>query len=140
MIECIFTIDYEIYGNGEGSLDELVYSPTKQLIALFRKWRVPVVVFVEVAELEMIEAMGTDPAIDSVRRQIREIHHNGFEIALHLHPQWYNARYVNGRWILDYTEYNLCTLKRERIEQMIGRGINYLQHAVDQSGFIPTSF
>ena len=27
MIECIFTIDYEIYGNGEGSLQQLVYEP-----------------------------------------------------------------------------------------------------------------
>ena len=31
MIECIFTIDYEIYGNGEGSLKELVFEPASVL-------------------------------------------------------------------------------------------------------------
>ena len=64
MIECIFTIDYEIYGNGEGSLRELVYEPAEKLMAIFRKWNARFVAFVEVAELEMIEAKGTDPAID----------------------------------------------------------------------------
>ena len=37
MIECIFTIDYEIYGNGEGSLKELVYEPAEKLMAIFRE-------------------------------------------------------------------------------------------------------
>jgi len=32
MIDCIFTIDYEIYGNGEGSLRELVYEPTQKFV------------------------------------------------------------------------------------------------------------
>ena len=71
--------------------------------------------FVEVAELEMIEANGTDPAIDLVKHQIRDFYEEGFELGLHLHPQWYNARYENGKWLLDYSEYNLCTLPRERI-------------------------
>ena len=31
MIECIFTVDYEIYGNGTGALIDLVYEPAKQL-------------------------------------------------------------------------------------------------------------
>ena len=36
MIESIFTIDYEIYGNGEGSLKEHVYEPAEKLMAVFR--------------------------------------------------------------------------------------------------------
>ena len=33
MIECIFTLDYEIYGDGTGSLNELVYEPTDRSAA-----------------------------------------------------------------------------------------------------------
>ena len=48
MIQCIFTIDYEIYGNGTGSLKELVYDPAKKLAAIFQKQndssRMPMVV------------------------------------------------------------------------------------------------
>ena len=74
MIELIFTIDYEIYGNGGGSLRELVFEPAARLQEVFRKRKIRFVPFVEVAELETIEAHGTDPAIDLVKQQIRDFY------------------------------------------------------------------
>lgn len=140
MIEVIFTLDYEIYGNGEGSLKELVYEPAERLIAIFRKWNARFVPFVEVAELEMIEAEGTDQAIDLVKNQIRKVYRDGFELGFHVHPQWYNARYEDGRWLLDYSEYNLCTLPRERIVNVVDRSIAYFRKLLDVADFAPFSF
>jgi hypothetical protein len=140
MIECIFTIDYEIYGNGEGSLKELVYEPAKRLLAAFRERNARFMPFVEVVELEMIETAGTDHAIDLVKDQIREFHRDGFELGLHLHPQWYNARYEDGKWLLDYSEYNLCTLPRERIVQIVESTITYLRKVLGEPDFTPLSF
>ena len=37
MIECIFTLDYEIYGNGQGTLRDLVLDPTRRLAELFQE-------------------------------------------------------------------------------------------------------
>jgi hypothetical protein len=140
MIECLFTIDYEIYGNGEGLLKELVYDPAERLAEIFEKWDARFVNFVEVAEYEKIEEHGTDPYIDLVKRQIRDLHQKGFEIALHLHPQWYNARYEQGRWQLDNSEYSLCTLQRPRIVEIVDRALSYLRYAVDEAQFAPLSF
>jgi hypothetical protein len=140
MIECVFTIDYEIYGNGQGSLRELVYDPVERLMATFRKWNSHFMPFVEIAELEMIEANGTDPAIDQVKNQIRDFHRQGFELGLHLHPQWYNAKYEDGKWQLNYKEYNLCTLPRERIIQIIDRAVAYFRQVLDAADFTPLSF
>jgi len=140
MIECIFTIDYEIYGNGEGSLRQLVYEPAERLMATFRKCKARFMPFVEVAELEIIEAKGTDPCIDLVKSQIRDFHRQGFELGLHLHPQWYNAKYENGKWQLDYSEYNLCTLPRERIIQIIDRAVAYFRQVLGVTDFTPLSF
>lgn len=140
MVECIFTVDYEIYGDGTGSLAELVYEPAERLEALFLKWNARFVNFVEVAEFEKIEEYGTDPAIDLVVRQVKELRQNGFEIALHLHPQWYNGRHEDGRWILDPSEYNLCTLPRPRIEEIVERSLAYMRRLVDDVLFRPLSF
>ena len=140
MIECIFTIDYEIYGNGGGSLSELVYGPAKRLTAVFRKWNARFVVFVEVAELEMIEAQGTDLTIDLIKQQIQDLHRRGFELGLHIHPQWYKARYEGGRWLLDYGEYNLCTLPLDRIVQIVDRSIAYFRDVLDLADFTPFAF
>jgi hypothetical protein len=140
MIECIFTVDYEIYGNGEGSLRELVYEPAETLKAVFQKWNARCVVFVEAAELEIIGSERADPAIDLVERQIREFHGEGFEVGLHLHPQWYNARHNNAQWQLDYGEYNLCRLSPDRIDHIIDRSIAYLRKVLGAPGYTPLSF
>jgi len=140
MIKCIFTIDYEIYGNGQGSLKELVYDPMERLLAIFRKHQTGFVVFVEVAELEMLEAKGTDSAINLVKQQLRNFYSEGFELGLHLHPQWYNARHEKGKWLLDYNEYNLCALPKERIVQIVDRSIAYFRDLLGVADFIPLSF
>lgn len=140
MIECIFTVDYEIYGNGEGSLRELILDPTEKLKTAFQEWKAPFVLFVETAELEKIEECRSDNAIEAVRRQIRELHTQGVEIGLHLHPQWFNARHENGKWLLDYNEYNLCTLPRERIAGLIERSIAYLRGILGDHTYTPLSF
>jgi len=140
MIECIFTLDYEIYGNGQGSLKELVYEPTQKLLGIFDKAKAKTVVFVEVAELEQIEAFRADSAINDVKYQIQELYRQGHEIALHLHPQWFNGLYHNGNWDLDYSEYNLCTLPRERIFQIVDRSIEYLRWILGATDFTPFSF
>jgi len=140
MVACIFTIDYEIYGNGEGSLRELVYEPARRLKDLFDEAGAKLVVFVEAAELLKIEAAGTDPAIADVRRQVRDFYEDGHEIALHIHPQWWNARRHNGSWTLAYAEYNLCTLPQERIRQIVAGSISYLRSVLDAPHFSPCSF
>lgn len=140
MIECIFTIDYEIYGNGEGSLGELVFEPAEILRSIFRKWNARFVSFIEVSELEMIELEGADPAIDNVKKQIRDFYEEGFELGLHLHPQWYKGRYINGEWQLDYSEYNLCELAQDRIAEIVDRGINYFRKVLDIQNFVPFSY
>lgn len=140
MVECIFTIDYEIYGDGQGSLKELVYDPADRLRAIFLKSNARFVLFVEIAELEMIADKRTDSGIDSVKQQIRKLHDEGFELGLHLHPQWYKGRYEKGRWLLDYSEYNLCTLPRERIAQIVDRSTSYFRDVLEAPDFAFLSF
>ena len=140
MIACIFTLDYEIYGNGEGSLAELVYEPTRKLMEIFRNRDARFVTFVEAAEFDRIEAQRSDPAIDLVNRQISDLHKGGYEIGLHLHPQWCNARFESGKWQLDYSEYNLCVLPRERIEEIVEGALDYLRNILGADDFAPLSF
>lgn len=140
MIECIFTLDYEIYGNGTGSLRELVYEPANRLRDIFLNWNARFVNFVEVAEFEKIEAWGTDPAVDLVKSQVKALAQEGFEIGLHLHPQWCNARHEDGHWLLDRTEYNLCALPRPRVVEIVKGSLGYLSYLVNQGSFTPISF
>jgi hypothetical protein len=140
MIRFIFTLDYEIYGNGSGTLKDLVWEPAEGIRAVFQRWKAPCVVFVEAAELEIIERHRADPFIQQVKEQVRALYNEGHEIGLHLHPQWYDARRVDGEWLLNYQEYNLCTLPQQRIQQIVDRSLSYLRSAVADAAFTPASF
>src|ERR1017187_8037970 len=140
MIECIFTLDYEIYGNGTGSLGDLVYQPANQLADLFQPHGARFVVFVEAAELSRIEECGADPAIGLVKQQVRNLDRAGFEIGLHLHPQWCNAYRQGVNWVLDDSEYSLCKLPAARISVIVSEAIKYLRELVGRSDFTPLSF
>ena len=107
---------------------------------MFDRQGLKFVTFVEVAELEIIELNRADAAIGEVRRQIKTLHEDEFEIGLHLHPQWYNARREDGRWILDDDEYNLCNLPAKRISDIVDRSIAYLRDVLGEPGFVPLSF
>ncbi|MEW6187415.1 MAG: hypothetical protein AB1585_16910 [Thermodesulfobacteriota bacterium] len=140
MIECIFTLDYEIYGNGEGSLKECIYEPAEKLKTIFDQAGAKLVVFVEAMELKKISSFQADPIIEEVEDQLQEFYHQGHEIALHIHPQWGQARWQMGKWLLDYSEYNLCTLSRRRIAEIIEESISYLRQVTGKPDYTPLSF
>lgn len=139
MIDFIFTLDYEIYGDGTGSLKECVLEPARSLFSLFQKRAARFVVFVEAAEIEVIHRQKADPAIAAVIEQVKEFYGHGYEIGLHLHPQWYNAKLDNSGWILDRSEYNLCLLSEERVRQVVDRSISFLKRVLDYD-YSPISF
>src|SRR5580700_8658122 len=130
MPEFVFTLDYEIYGNGSGSLRDLVLDPTERLAEIFAEFDVPFVVFAEAVEFAKIEEAQCDPDSAGVRAQIRDLHSAGHEIALHLHPWWANARYEDGRWILDWSERVISALAPDRIETIVTDAIQYLREAL----------
>jgi peptidoglycan/xylan/chitin deacetylase (PgdA/CDA1 family) len=140
MIECVFSLDYEIYGNGQGSLRDLVLDPTRRLAELFREFGAPFVVFAEAVEFAKMEEAQSDPDTAGVGAQLRELRAAGHEIALHLHPWWANARYEDGQWRLDWSERSICTLEPDRVEAIVSGAIRYLRDSLDDPRFTPLSF
>lgn len=140
MIECVFTLDYEIYGNGEGLLRDLVLGPTRRLSELFQEFGAPFVVFAEAVEFAKMEETQSDPDTGGVRVQLRELRRAGHEIALHLHPWWANARYEDGHWRLDWSERSICTLEPNRVEAIVSGAVRYLRDGLEDPSFTPLSF
>ena len=140
MVECVFSLDYEIYGNGEGSLRNLVIDPTQRLAEVFRGFGVPFVVFAEAVEFAKMEEAQSDPDIGALRAQLRELRDGGHEIALHLHPWWANARYEDGQWCLDWNQRSICALPSDRVDAIVSGAIRYLRDSLGDPHFTPLSF
>ncbi len=140
MLTCVFTLDYEIFGSGKGTLAEHVLAPAERLADLFRAAGKRFVLYPEVAELEAITEARTDPDAGRVAPQVRTLHLGGFEVGLHFHPWWHQARHDGRDWVLDYSQYNLCTLPPATIADRVDRALGCLRGLVGDQQFTPLSY
>jgi hypothetical protein len=105
----ILTLDYEIFGYGQGDVHENVVGPAARMAHLCEKFGVPMTIFLEVEEYlafqrhgrELKDALGYDPA-GLIREQLRTLVRSGHDIQLHIHPQWFGAHYQAGKWNLQW--------------------------------------
>jgi len=58
---------------------------------------------------------------------VRETFRQGHDIQLHIHPQWQNAEYKDGRWNLT-ADWSILNYSREAALQMLQRGKEYLEN------------
>jgi hypothetical protein len=101
------TEDHEIFGNGTGDVRRHIIGPAERMARICEKFGMPLTVFFEAEEYSayvrekesLIEAWGYDPAAE-LRDQAIDLIKRGHDLQLHLHPEWVESRFENGRWIL----------------------------------------
>jgi hypothetical protein len=132
MLNAIFTLDYEIHGNGEGSPEKLMLEPTHRMLDQFARHGAKLTVMADVAEIlkfkEFKEKTGRDVFhYEAIADQLRETVRRGHDVQLHLHASYFNSRYADGRWAQDWSEYNFAGLPYERLNEIVRIGKNYLE-------------
>jgi len=132
MFHIIFTLDYEIHGNGDGCSYALMVEPTRRMMALFERYGAKLTIMADVAEIlkfkEYKEQTGRDDYhYGAIAEQLREAVRRGHDVQLHLHSSYFNARHENGRWVQDWSEYNFAGLPFERMDQIVRTGKQFLE-------------
>jgi hypothetical protein len=132
MLKAIFTLDYEIHGNGEGCPQKLMVEPTGRMMDLFEQYGAKLTIMADVAEIlkfrEYKEQQGRDDYhSDAIEGQLRDAIRRGHDVQLHLHASYFNARHAAGYWRQDWSEYNFAGLGLDRLRQMVKLGKEYLE-------------
>jgi hypothetical protein len=132
MLRAIFTVDYEIHGNGEGCPYSLMVEPTRRILDLFDQYGAKLTIMAEVAEIlkfkEYKEKHGSDDFhYEAIVNQLKEAVKGGHDVQLHIHPSYVNAKYQDGCWIQDWDEYNFAGLPFERLDELTSLGKNFLE-------------
>ncbi|MBO4263533.1 MAG: hypothetical protein J5871_02485 [Bacteroidales bacterium] len=110
-----FTLDYELFGNGSGNVFKHIIEPTDKLLAVAERFGMRFTIFFEVIEYwklkeewEKGNRMGYDRnPVEAMENQIREACRKGHDIQLHLHPQWVDARWEEGKWTVNLEQWRL---------------------------------
>lgn len=131
-LDLVFTLDYEIHGNGEGSPLELMVRPTGRLMDLLEGFGARLTIMADTAEIlkfrEHRDSSGCDDwAYGAIELQLRDAVARGHDVQMHLHPSYSRARPADGRWVLEYGDYDLARLGYPRIFALVKEGKEYLE-------------
>ena len=132
MLKPVFTLDYEIHGNGDGSPLALMVEPTARLLRQFERYGARLTIMADVAEIlkfrEYAETRGMDDySYVRIADQLRDAVRCGHDVQLHIHSSYFNARLERGGWRQDWSEYDFAGLKLERLREVVRLGKNFLE-------------
>lgn len=138
----ILTLDYEIFGNGSGNIFTNLIEPMESLLNIANEYNVKYTIFFEAIEFLRIKQEfegGNSQGYDSnpivvVEEQIRNAYLEGHDVQLHIHPQWANASWSEGKWILDNNHWALGSFGKDKkdLVSLILEGKNYLESIIKQ--------
>jgi len=136
-LKFIFTLDYEIHGNGDGSPMGLMIEPTYRLMDLLEKYGAKVVIFADVAEIlsfkKYFEATGVDKFnYKEIAIQLQSAIRRGHDVQLHIHSSYFKSVYLGGRWVQNWDEYNMADLPYSRISEMVKTSKDFLENLLKQ--------
>ena len=114
-MKLILTFDYELFGDGTGDIFTHMIEPTNTILNMCDDHGIKTTLFFEMLEYIHLKEewnksnrMGyTRNPIEAIEHQIKQAATNGHDIQLHIHPQWYNATFKDGKWELDFTHWRL---------------------------------
>lgn len=117
----VLTLDYELYGNGSGDVFEHMIRPTNEILSIVDAYGIKLTIFFEVVEYWRLKEewnrgnrMGYDEnPIAAIEEQLKRAYRNGHDIQLHLHPQWVDARYQDGNWVVNLEDWRLGGYDKE---------------------------
>jgi len=137
MLGIIFTLDYEIYGNGCGSPYKLMFKPTRDIIQLFDNYGAKLTIMANVCEIKKYKEYYDLNKADKfyykkIEKQLQDAIKNSHDVQLHIHSSFLNAEYKNNCWHQDWNEYDLASLSYERIDEVIKVSKDFLEKLLEK--------
>ena len=129
----IFTLDYEIHGNGDGDPWKLMVEPTGRLMAMLEKYGRKLTIMADVAEILTFkryyaETGKDDFHVTEIESQLQDAVRRGHDVQLHVHSSWFNAKWDGKSWDQCIDDYNMAALPKERIDEMVDQCVGYLNN------------
>jgi len=126
--------DWEVMGNGLGNVAQLQYLPSMFFMKLARRLGIKLTFMVDVVQqLEFKKYIHTDYNLKLQKNlwddSVLLMKSYGFDVQLHLHPQWLNATLKDDFFFLN-NNWNFGRYSDADQDQLIGESVNYLHELI----------
>ncbi len=126
------TDDWELRGNGSGSIEEIQFRPMREMVQIYNRHNVRSTFNAEVMqqltfrqfELEFPELR---VLADRWDEHVREAFKAGHDVQLHLHTQWTKAAYADGQWSLS-GDWSILNYDEQTAFKLLSAGRDYLEN------------
>ncbi len=130
-IQLLLTDDWELRGDGSGDMRVLQFENIRKLIDIYERYSMHGTFMVEVMQqLRHLEFGERYPELKALAREweqvVREVYRRGHDVQLHVHPQWLEARYVDGVWKLG-RQWSMLDYSVEQMRAMLRECKSYLE-------------
>jgi len=138
----IIADDWELRGDGSGDVIALQYENALKLMELFESLKINMTFNIEVMQQISFERyssvyLSIKKYKEYWKKTISIMLDRGFDVQLHIHPQWFTANYDGEYWRLD-KRWNISDYTEEQIEFFIKNSLDYISENFD--GLKPISF
>lgn len=126
------TDDWELRGNGTGDVEEIQLRPMRELVRLYDEHGARGTFNVEVMQQLAFRARASEHAqlraqADAWDEHVRATYRGGHDVQLHVHPQWSDAAYEDGRWRLR-GDWSILNYEEDAAHRMIAACKEYLEN------------
>lgn len=104
-IGIVFTLDYEIHGNGSGEFENWAYFPTSHMLKVLDTYGAKLTIMAEMGHywaMKRYEELFLSD-ISLFESQLKNAVERGHDVQLHFHPQWIDATFEKGSWKVDFS-------------------------------------
>ena len=128
--------DWELSGNGSGDIRRLQFEPMRRLVDIYNRLGIRGSFNAEVMQqITFRRHQEQNPELkvlaDEWDNIVRETFSKGHDIQLHIHPQWQNAEYDDGRWKL-VADWSILNYPRETASALLQSGKEYLERLLKE--------
>ncbi|MFW6134488.1 MAG: hypothetical protein ACOC5R_02805 [Elusimicrobiota bacterium] len=130
MLNLMLHDDWEIYGDGSGDPEILMFDPAKRVLDICDQYGAKYTFYAEIGQqLNMLNAPEGKWARYANKWEtiLKDAIARGHDVQLHFHPQWIGAELKNGQWILDFNKWNTAKVNGALLDDWIGKGAAYLR-------------
>lgn len=132
-IGLILTNDWEVFGDGSGDYRRVQHQPLEECLSVVANYGAKMTVMAEVGQqiwgfkkLGAREPWAADIAA-AWEEIMRETIRQGSDVQLHLHPQWLDARYAEGKWALNLDKWAIGRVDPAEAKSALATGRDYLE-------------